>query len=179
MKTFYNNIFEYPNINDDIVMKYIQVLQKYYNEDYDKLSKNITNENINLYFKNIDISKLIIDLFNMYTYFYFEDKLKKYSCIKHFLDYYFNYYYINTLLRNMINNQKIVENILYYNLEKDLIDDLTIFSLVYDIGLYLNFCENFENYDYNVIYSGNFHKELFDIFIKFVSENDRYTSCLC
>ena len=150
--------YEIPNINDEVINKIYKVITKYYNEDYFKIINDFTDENIANYFNKINKDEFMIDMFNLRTYFYFEDKLNKYSCIKRFLDYYCNYYLIYNL------------NLLKLNYQ----DMIMLLCPIYDIGLYINFCDNFQNYDYNVIYSGDAHRELFDIFIKFLNKDDNF-----
>ena len=152
------NDYEIPNINEDVINKIYQVITKYYNENYFKIIDDFTDENIINYFDLIYKGEFMIDIFNLRTYFYFEDKLNKYSCIKRFLDYYCNYHLKDNL---------------------DLLDTFRPFMTmllcpIYDIGLYVNFCDNFQNYDYNVIYSGDAHRELFDIFIKFLNKDENF-----
>lgn len=130
--------YKIPFINIDIINKIYQVITKYYNEDYFKIIDDFTDENLVNYFDLMDKGEFMIDMFNLRTYFYFEDKLNKYDCIKQFLNYYCNYYFKDNL---------------------NLLDTFRPFIImllcpIYDIGLYVNFCDNFQNYDYNVIYSG-------------------------
>jgi len=174
LKDMFNSYYECPNITNDLIIKIKRLIKKYYyNENYVKLCKNFTIENLNLYFKNMDISEIIIDMFNLNTYFYYEDKLNKYKCIKSFLNYYFNYYFFNNIIKE-VNYQVMLKNSNFYTkpIDYGMYDILLSFSLVYDIGLYIQFCDNYDKYDYNVIYSGMTHKELFDIFINFLNEDN-------
>ena len=150
--------YENPNINIDTINKIYQVINKYYNEDYFKIIDNFTDENVVNYFDLMDKGEFMIDMFNLRTYFYFEEKLNKYSCIKRFLNYYCNYY--------LKDNLNLLDTFMPYM--------IMLLCPIYDIGLYVNFCDNFQKYDYNVIYSGDAHRELFDIFIKFLNKDDNF-----
>ena len=150
--------YEIPIINDNIIIKIHQTIKKYYNEDYFRIIEDFSDENIIKYFDLINKGEFMIDMFNLRTYFYFEDKLNKYDCIKQFLNYYCNYY-----LKDKLN---LLDTFMPYM--------ITLLCPIYDIGLYINFCDNFQNYDYNVIYSGDVHRELFDIFIKFLNKDDNF-----
>ncbi len=165
MKAFSKDYDYLKIVNDDIINKFKIILEKYYNdENYKNLINNFSDENINLFFNNIDIPEFIIDMYNLYTYFKFEDKLNKYSCIKNFLRYYYKIYYLHDISKKYImSKSRQYQYGVNYRI-----------NLIYDITIYINFCDNFEKYDYNVIYSGDYHRELFDLFLYFLETDDNF-----
>ena len=122
------------------------ILDKYMNnENYQKIIKDPSTENITNYFKGLDLAQLTIDIFNVNTCFYFEEDLKKYPDIIEFIKFY------------------------YHQFEKSILYgpcDITS----YDIILFINLNKNIEKYNYHVIYNGLFHFELFKYYMLFFEQ---------
>jgi len=136
-----------PPYNKEILEEIYKLLKKYFNINYYKFINSQNSDNLNEYFKNIDIAQMSIDLFNIQTYLYYKDDVKKYNCIYEFINYYYNSYL------------KVCKN--YFNYKP---------IWIYDIILYINLHKNLNKYDYHVIYNGSAHTFLFSMYIDFLRE---------
>ncbi len=143
---------KHPPYNKQILQEIYKLLKKYFNTNYYKFINNFNENNLNEYFKNINITQMSIDLFNIQTYFYYIDDLKKYKCIYEFINYYYNYYV------------KIYKDILNYYIQP---------ISCYDIILYINLHKNLNKYDYHVIYNGDQHRFIFSIYIDFLKDYEK------
>ena len=139
---------DYPEDNDKLYLKIYKIIKKYFNEDYFNIVKNKNNKNVKRYFSKFNITDMIIDLFNVYTYFYYEKDLQLFYVIYQFIDYLFKVNYKSNLMFIKSNYWLIVP--------------------IYDLVLYINLLKNLQKYDYHVIYNGSNHTRLFDIFILFL-----------
>ena len=142
LKNYYNALKEKFNLytfkNDEMFVKISDVYKKYFNKDYDNFINDNSDENLNNYFKNINLTEMMLDLFNVQTYFYYENILIKYKSITDFLNNYFEFGY-KTSHKGIIT--------------------------FYDILLYINLNNNLEKAEYHVIYNGDFHRQLFNMYI--------------
>ena len=124
-----------------------EILTKYMsNEKYQKIISYPSIENIIDYFKDIDLTQLTIDMFNVNTCFYFEEDLKKYPNIIEFI------------------------KLFYSQFKKSILFGPCNIS-IYDIILFINLNKNIEQYNYHVIYNGVFHFELFKYYMIFFEQN--------
>ena len=145
-----NIIFDILQFNETTLSnqykKIFEILTKYMsNEKYQKIVSKPSIENIINYFKDINLTQLTIDMFNVNTCFYFEEDLKKYPDIIEFMNFYYNQF------------------------EKSILfgpSNITI----YDIILFINLNKNIEKYNYHVIYNGVFHFELFKYYMLFFEQ---------
>jgi len=146
----YFKVYDYLPITEETeknqYKRIYEILVKYVNNDkYQNIIKNPSIYNIMNYFKDIDLTQLTIDIFNVNTCFYFEQDLKKYPDIIEFINMFHNLYY-KTILFGPCNITS------------------------YDIILFINLNKNIEKYDYHVIYNGLFHCELFKYYMLFFEQ---------
>lgn len=162
LETF-ENFVEYcksnfkDHLDEEIIYKRIYyTLLKYYNEDYYKIIDNCNIVNINNYFNKYNITDIIIDFFNISTWFHYENDLKRYPIIIKFIEYLYTIYFPNNLIIFGFPEECII--------------------LIYDIIVYIKFLKNLEKYDYHVIYSGAAHQTFFNEFITFCNINNYITN---
>jgi len=138
--------------NDEIYYKIYNIFKKYYNEKYFNIITDINIKSINKYFSKFKINQIIIDFFNILTWFYYEKDLDKFIVIKKFIKYIYNIYFKN--------------NLLIFNIPYECI------LIIYDIILYINIFKNIDKYKYHIIYNGNAHLKLFNEFMLFLKLNN-------
>ncbi len=150
IKAINSNKYDMLKFNDKIYRKIYLLLVKYYNNlNYRNYVNNPTFKNLDKLFKNINLTDMTIDLFNIITFFYYEDKLKKYPSIIEFIKYYY---------------EVMIYSMTPYYLANYIIGP-------YDIILYINLNDNLQNYEYHVIYNGTFHRYIFQSYINFMYLN--------
>ncbi len=134
---------------NDQYKRIYEILVKYVNNDkYQNIIENPSIDNIMNYFKDMDLTQLTIDIFNVNTCFYYEEDLKKYPDIIEFINMFYSLYH-KTILFGPCNITS------------------------YDIILLINLNKNIEKYDYHVIYNGLFHCELFKYYMLFFEQKYR------
>lgn len=143
------NVNKYDTLpyNETVYKKIHNLLTKYYNKkEFIIFVENPTFNNLDLYFKKINLSLMTIDLFNIITFFYYENNLIKYKSITEFIKYYYDY---------------LIYSVFPINLRPFIISP-------YDIILYINLNENITKYEYHIIYNGTFHRYIFQYYLSFM-----------
>lgn len=138
--------------HEDVLKKIYKTMKKYINEDYEKLLTSTSNKTIAEYISKLDPHKLIIDIFNCYTFYQFEEELKQ-PIQKP----------IHLFIKKLYKEPSILK----------VIPDNS-FLWVYDILLWINVNKHMWQNRYNVLYSGAHHSILFDEYIKVLVEFNGY-----
>lgn len=154
---YYNTYFkEYIKVDDNILRKIFLTRKKYYNKELLNFCNNMTDNNFNKYMNSINLTNLIIDQFNTSTFFLFSNDID--NTIKSFYNYFINSFLINTN-------------------EFDLIFGLFVCSL-FDIMIFINFNKDFGKYDNYVIYCGDDHRKIYNLYfnhyVNYINYNKYY-----
>lgn len=153
---YYNNYYkDYIKVDNKILKKIYLINRKYYNENLLNFCYDINDENFYKYINSINLIDLIIDQFNISTFFIYNNKIN--NNIISFYKYFINYL-------NYINDFNLIFQY--------------ILSSLFDIMCFINFNDDFEKYNNYVFYvHNNFHHIIFELYLNHfinIINNNKY-----